>query len=410
MGTDAKAEAVTEPGWVRGLAPQSAASQVPAQTSRLGDLAFLIWARDFLSSVAAPATLDTIRVTRAFRAHRAMRAEIEEDKSRNTTDERDLFMSRYGVFIARRVHRLTILALALLWCSLYVSYLVYTGQSLLSENAALRGEIASLDSRLREAGIQEEPQIQAALNAGQIGGNDLLTRPYCNLETPSPSELKLDVVRLSNGATPLAVTAIRSFDGIQRSNLVLLISERQRALCAEVAVLEKRRGELVEAHRRWWEHSILLRRLTQPDEWLTPGSWFASHAAARGEDWHLETFRYRMQQFINGLLAGLMPAMYAALGALASLFRRVAQKGERELLGPADYSGALSSIVLGTLTGAVIGLFANVLPQTGPTVGLPLSTTALALLAGYATDRVFGLFDGLANRVFSEAGASDKRP
>ena len=64
----------------------------------------------------------------------------------------------------------------------------------------------------------------------------------------------------------------------------------------------------------------------------------------------------------------------------------------------------LISLVLGVITGAVIGLFFSLLPQ-GQGVGLPLSTTALALLAGYATDRVFELFDKFSTRVFSAAGA-----
>ena len=107
-----------------------------------------------------------------------------------------------------------------------------------------------------------------------------------------------------------------------------------------------------------------------------------------------------MQQMINGILAGIMPAMYAALGALASLFRRLANKVENERLGPSDYSAMLASLVLGVLMGTIIGLFSNAL-QGGQSVTLPLSTTALALLAGYATDRVFSMFDNLSERVFT---------
>lgn len=70
------------------------------------------------------------------------------------------------------------------------------------------------------------------------------------------------------------------------------------------------------------------------------------------------------------------------------------------MLGPAEYDGMMSSLVLGGLTGAVIGLFSNVVPQSEQSAGLPLATTALALLAGYAADRVFAMFDNLAKRVF----------
>jgi hypothetical protein len=116
-----------------------------------------------------------------------------------------------------------------------------------------------------------------------------------------------------------------------------------------------------------------------------------------------------MQQLLNGLLAGIMPAMYAALGALVSLFRRLAILAEKELLGSGEY-GVMNSLVLGGLTGAVIGLFSNVVQQGEQSAGLPLATTALALLAGYAADQVFAMFDSLAMRVFvSQAESGGKK-
>ena len=406
-GRDADPNATTQPPSFKEPSPKDgdggpqdgAAGTLPG--SRLGDLAFLIWTRDFLTSVAAPATLDTIRVTRAYRAHRATKAVVGEERARHTTDERDLFMSRYGVLIARRVHRFTILAFLLLWCSLYVSYLVYTGQNLLQENATLRGEYAAHDSRVKEAATQEEVLIQAALRTEQASQSHLLARTYCDiLETPRP-ELKLELVRITALPTGERTMSIGPADGVRPDTLRLYVSDRQRGLCTEFRTLRQREAELAHAHRRWWEHAVLLRRITQPDEFpnvLKPWVWFSERP--NRPDWHLETFRYRMQHMINGLLAGVMPAMYAALGALASLFRRLAQKVETERLAPADYSGMMSSLVLGILTGAVIGLFTGALPQAGQGTALPLSTTALALLAGYATESVFNLFDNLANRVF----------
>jgi hypothetical protein len=415
LGRDADPTATTQPTASKELAPrpgdgaQQDDATLPARS--LGDLAFLIWARDFLTSVAAPATLDTIRVTRAYRAHRATKAVPRTEKSRHTTDERDLFMSRYGVLIARRVSRFTVLAFLLLWCSLHISYLVYTGQSLLQENAALRGEYAAHETRVKEAAVQEEAVIQTALRAEQSSEAPFLGRVYCRIRTNLSSEQKFEVVRISPVATAQRTATVGAAEGGSTANMRLYISDRQRALCTEYDTLEQRSGELKHAHGRWWDHAVLVRRITQPDELpklLNPFEWaqWFQRDLPRRDPWHLETYRYRMHHMINGLLAGIMPAMYAALGALASLFRRMAKKVEEERLGPADYSGMMSSLVLGILTGAVIGLFMSVLPQSGQT-GLPLSTTALALLAGYATDRVFSLFDSLAERVFV---APDPRP
>ena len=454
QGRDGEPTATTQPRSFKEPSPENgdgasqgeAAGTLPG--SRLGDLAFLIWARDFLTSVAAPATLDTIRVTRAYRAYRATGAVATEEKSRHTTDERDLFMSRYGYLIGRRVGRFMLLAIFLLWCSLYVSYLVYTGQSLLQENAALRTEYAAHEVRVKEAAAQEETLVQAALRTEPVSDVPLevplLAFAYCSIfESPS-SELKAELVRIAGSPTAERTTAVGTSDRAQLAKLRLYVSERQRGLCTEHQVLNQRRRELVDAHSRWWSHAILMRRITQPDEflkYLNPWYWLQSSktdlspsrpsstmSADRAEvrnssdrvearslsertevrssdrpnprNWHLETFRYRMQHMINGLLAGIMPAMYAALGALASLLRRLSQKVEAERLAPADYGGMASSLVLGILTGAVIGLFMGAMPQAGQGTALPLSTTALALLAGYATDRVFGMFDHLADRVF----------
>jgi hypothetical protein len=430
-GKEAPPTVTTQPDWFKDLpepsppAPDGTPQELKPTTlpgSRLGDLAFLIWTRDFLTSVAAPATLDTIRVTRAYRAHRATRAVPGDEKARHTADERDLFMAGYGVRIARQVTFFIVLTFGLLWCSLYVSYLVYWGQMLLVENAALRAEYAAHETRLKEAAGQEEVAIQAALRAEQASDLPLLARSYCDLRAPLPADYKIDVVRISTTPpTERSILVARVDDGRSR-NLRLYISERQRALCTEYKTLKQRRDELVMSHRFWWRTVVPLYRLvlpvrfgsdrpspdTAPNHSDTAASKGVTSSQpslrSRASEWHLETFRYQMQQLINGWLAGIMPAMYAALGALASLFRRLSLKIGTERLAPADYGGMWISLVLGILTGAVIGLFTSALPQTGQSVGLPLSTTALALLAGYATERVFGLFDGLADRVFVTPG------
>ena len=111
---DADLNAITEPAPLQSTQPDQQEDYGAGEARRLGDLAFLIWTRDFLSSVAYPATLDTVRVTRAYRAHRTVGAKVKEDAARHTSDERDLFMSRYGFLIAGRVGSFTWLAVILL--------------------------------------------------------------------------------------------------------------------------------------------------------------------------------------------------------------------------------------------------------------------------------------------------------
>ena len=59
-------------------------------------------------------------------------------------------MSRYGFLIAGRVRWFTWLAIALLWFSMYVSYLVYSGQVLTQETATLLNDQASQETRSRK--------------------------------------------------------------------------------------------------------------------------------------------------------------------------------------------------------------------------------------------------------------------
>lgn len=119
---------------------------------------------------------------------------------------------------------------------------------------------------------------------------------------------------------------------------------------------------------------------------------------ARFLDFDLESHRIMMQQSVQGLIGNIMPTAYAALGALASMFRRIGRKAQTETLGSGDYGGMQISFVLGLLTGAVIALFADGLKAADG--GLPLGTTAFALLAGFAADRVFAMFDQIADRLF----------
>jgi hypothetical protein len=110
-----------------------------------------------------------------------------------------------------------------------------------------------------------------------------------------------------------------------------------------------------------------------------------------------------MEQMVDGLMGAILPVAYAWLGTLASLFRRIGIKAEMETLGPTDYGAVRTSLILGLLAGTVIGLFSDVIGWGDAHGTIPLGSTALALLAGFAADRVFVLLDTVAERVFGRA-------
>lgn len=168
LGPDARPDATTEPPAPPIAEPASRGDPASRRGgSHLADLAFLIWLCDFLAAIVRPATVDTIRVTRAFRAGRMIRKVGVEPQSAtaDTADERDLFMSRYGIAIAKRLGRLQRLAMGLLWFSLYLSFMVYSGQVLMHENAVLQADQAALEGRVKEAAAQDEALVQAVLRS-----------------------------------------------------------------------------------------------------------------------------------------------------------------------------------------------------------------------------------------------------
>ena len=75
------------------------------------------------------------------------------------------------------------------------------------------------------------------------------------------------------------------------------------------------------------------------------------------------------------------------------------------LLVPRDLVLSWVRISLGLVTGALIGLIANPAGSTGSgtnglATGVVLSGAALAFLAGYGVEQVFGFFDDMLVRVF----------
>jgi hypothetical protein len=108
------------------------------------------------------------------------------------------------------------------------------------------------------------------------------------------------------------------------------------------------------------------------------------------------------EAFTDGLLEHVLPCLYAMLGALASMFRRLTRRLAEETISVADFGEMRMTLILGVLAGAVIGLFSGYL-ASGPeaeSATHTLTVAGLALLAGYAVDRLFGMFDAAAARVF----------
>lgn len=127
-------------------------------------------------------------------------------------------------------------------------------------------------------------------------------------------------------------------------------------------------------------------------------------ASALRQIQHLRLEVVTAQVILQATTEYLLPCLYAMLGALAAALGNLARKAEDATLSFGDGGATFRTLVLGVLFGAVIGLFASqVAPavQTGGSANAAsLTPAALSLLAGYSVAQVFQFFDGLSVRVF----------
>ena len=185
------------------------------------------------------------------------------------------------------------------------------------------------------------------------------------------------------------------------------LSANQRNLCSEYARLEARSLELKEQHGLWVTISSPFRLFMSPASIFRPIPPFPGCApkdmlcVMRKLD--LETHRYAMEQVLDGFIGGVLPVTYALLGSLAALFRNLNARADASRLSPADYGSIRNIMLLGVITGSVIGLFSDSLGWGGHEAsGIPLASTALALLGGFASERVFAVFESLSVQVFGK--------
>jgi hypothetical protein len=110
----------------------------------------------------------------------------------------------------------------------------------------------------------------------------------------------------------------------------------------------------------------------------------------------------------------LLPVLYGWLGALGFVLRRLNRQLADCLLTPRDIRANSIRIVLGTVTGACIGLFVNSSTGAATLTGVggaavTLSASGVAFLAGYGVEGVFKMLDTLINKVFTNSDGQKDR-
>lgn len=406
----------------------------------LDDLSFIRRARDFLSVLAYPATIETIGVTRVYRRQRLPR-DIRNREAVNADDAR---FEGYGLALARRVKHYQMLVFVLLFVCVWAACLTYWGNALKAENRLLQERQRDIVTRIGEAVQRDSAEFRTVLNAGE-SGSAMLVRNFCAYRFRlEPAEGGTTHVMSGAIGVPLAgpmnpgtpplqaerITFRYVVRDFQAPTMMVWMNQRQFELCQEREQLARREQELKHMDERLMGYARPALELANLPDFLyrvLTGVGASTMSAARAtigmlsaadppvapssppppdarlqnfSNYDLESHRIALSQVIQGLIGNIMPMAYAALGALASLFRRISQKANAETLNSGDVGRMKISFILGLLTGAVIALFSEVVIVKSSESQLPLGSTAFALLAGFAADRVFGMFDQISERVF----------
>jgi hypothetical protein len=101
----------------------------------------------------------------------------------------------------------------------------------------------------------------------------------------------------------------------------------------------------------------------------------------------------------------VLPTLYALVGSLGAVLRRLNRELSDYLLTPRVLRASCIRVMLGVMTGVCIGLFVNSSAGAATLSGLggaavTLSASGIAFLAGYGVDGVFRMLDALLAHVF----------
>ena len=390
----------------------------PEGDEGLDDLDFLYFSRDFLAAVAAPATVDTIAVTRAYinarrlsplaRLVRAInrysrsRAAPPTEITRPATDRSGDYADSAGR-IARRVVFLEYGTVALTLITLGISAYALSGRLILDSESQVATAYAEI-RRDMELAAGESAAGAAVRNVGNLRSLDDLCSldPSGGVATIKAAELVTHTDLSANNQTALPPAA-------------MIQTVRQGSLCWR---LQKAREDVVVAklHLVSWTGVVIGEPVIGKLFGIAPDS--INESATLHTQWcertgakfepgtscpeALRDLLFRSDEVAQSLLGCIalyvLPALYGCLGAAAATFRMLRSKVERSLVSVTDRGRVMQDIVLGLLCGAIMGLFVGYIGKATPDLGLGLS--ALALLAGYNVSGVFAFLDELCNRVF----------
>jgi len=399
----------------------------PEGDEGLGDLAFLYFSRDFLAAVAAPATVETICVTRAYKVARrySLLSPLLHPRRPRGVGARTATSPDSGDECAASAKRLAFRVVAveygailLTLLTLIISAYALSGRMILDSQRQILADYAAIGHDM------EELAKDVPATAGLAGDASLPAAALCdgatpNLATPvQKAELVVQSGAAASGkaALPPSDSAHFTVLGLHRCSLYW----RSKHATEDIAA--------VTLHLVSWTRVVV--GLPNIGNVFGVSEAFIRESADMHSEWcnrlglerdanghcvpALQDLIYHTREVADSLLGCIalyvLPALYGCLGAAAATLRALRRKVDLSLVTVTDRGRVQQDVILGLLCGAIIGLFFGYISKETPGAGLGLS--ALALLAGYNVSGVFAFLDELSNRVFqpAQAGHSETRP
>lgn len=117
-------------------------------------------------------------------------------------------------------------------------------------------------------------------------------------------------------------------------------------------------------------------------------------------------FWVRLQHYASFLV----PFTYGALGACAFLLRDISQKLKARQFDASDIPQHWNRLIIGALSGGLIVMFVNQIPESGNSSAIQISEGALGFLAGYSIEFLFSTLDRILNALLPNRSESTTRP
>jgi len=389
----------------------------------IDDLTFLRWSKDFLSAVAAPATVESILITREYMEARAQhatrswrdwwqglrspgctrkaKASGNDERFRNTAH----WLARHLIWLERCTVLVTIVTVMLSAHAMVGRLIIDREQEALKKFQELA---KSADDDYRSLLQLGKAHLYVAIDrpdhscpahlvdwaAGAAGSGDIMT---VSDKLPSPV--------VDGSSAEKAWNLVAKCRGVQWA-LMQLVTENIRlkswdSLFVELFPLNRLIG---------WDDAMIdnvgavvndkfCRSIARSYQ-----ERFDDYGKSRGCSELIRLLARDSGSVASSILAcvttSILPCLYAFIGAAAASMMAIRRRTDAALLSYTDRGRVKFNVILGFVFGAVIGLFAGHLSLPADGTGNALGLSALALLTGYNVPAVSDFLDDLSTRLF----------